>query len=290
MDVITGGEGDDILSGHRITINDDGSVSRDSSYDNDQDTFVFNMGDDNDTIYEYETTLNYRALLQFGEDITPDDITLYRNGLDLVFQVNAEDSVTVFEWFHNTYRRIGQIQFGSGDVLDATDWVNARPVSLTAPGTLAGDTDANTLNGTGGDDIIYGLDGVDVITGGEGDDILSGHLITINDDGSVSRVLSYDNDQDTFVFNLGDDNDTIYERETTLNYRALLQFGAGIDPLNITATQNGDDLVLTVSASDSVTVKDWFSSVNYRIGQIQFDGQPAQDATDFVDNLLNPPE
>ncbi|MGB1060969.1 MAG: calcium-binding protein, partial [Ketobacter sp.] len=76
----------------------------------------------------------------------------------------------------------------------------------------------------------------------------------------------------------------------TLSNRALLQFGAGIAPIGIAATQAGEDLVLTVSASDSVRVKDWFNSANYRLGQIQFDGLPAQDATTFVATLLNPPD
>ena len=290
VDIITGGEGNDILSGYRITVGEDNSVTRYPSYDNDQDTFVFNPGDGNDIIYEYEVTFSNRALLQFGAGIAPADITLYRNGLDLVFQINAEDSVTVFEWFDADQYRIGQIQFGNDDPIAATEWVNAQPVSLQASGILEGDNDANVLTGTGGNDIIYGLDGVDIITGGEGNDILSGYRITVGEDNSVTRYPSYDNDQDTFVFNLGDDNDIIYEYEVSLSNRALLQFGAGITPIGVTATQVGEDLVLTVSASDSVRVKDWFNSANYRLGQIQFDGLPAQDATTFVATLLNPPD
>ena len=289
-DIITGGEGNDILSGYRIIVGEDNSVTRYPSYDNDQDTFVFNPGDGNDIIYEYEVTLSNRALLQFGAGIAPADITLYRNGLDLVFQINAEDSVTVFDWFDADQYRIGQIQFGNDDPIAATEWVNAQPVSLQASGILEGDNDANVLTGTGGNDIIYGLDGVDIITGGEGNDILSGYRITVGEDNSVTRYPSYDNDQDTFVFNLGDDNDIIYEYEVSLSNRALLQFGAGITPIGVTATQVGEDLVLTVSASDSVRVKDWFNSANYRLGQIQFDGLPAQDATTFVATLLNPPD
>ena len=289
-DIITGGEGNDILSGYRIIVGEDNSVTRYPSYDNDQDTFVFNPGDGNDIIYEYEVTLSNRALLQFGAGIAPAGITLYRNGLDLVFQINAEDSVTVFDWFKADQYRIGQIQFGNDDPIAATEWVNTQPVSLQAPGILEGDSDANVLTGTGGNDIIYGLDGVDIIAGGKGNDILSGNRIIVGEDNSVTRSSNYDSDQDIFVFNLGDDNDIIYEYEVSLSNRALLQFGAGITPIGVTATQVGEDLVLTVSASDSVRVKDWFNSANYRLGQIQFDGLPAQDATTFVATLLNPPD
>ncbi|AUM13004.1 calcium-binding protein [Ketobacter alkanivorans] len=77
--------------------------------------------------------------------------------------------------------------------------------------------------------------------------------------------------------------------ETRLAYRALLQFGAGISAGSISASQSGNDLVLTISATDSITVKDWFGSINYRLGQIQFDGEEPQSAQSFVDNLLNPP-
>ncbi|MGB1059177.1 MAG: hypothetical protein ACPGZU_03545, partial [Ketobacter sp.] len=280
-DVIVGGSGSDILSGHKITIDDDSSVTRSVSYDSDQDTIVFNLGDGNDIIYEYEVTLSNRALLQFGTGIAPADITLYRNGLDLVFQINAEDSVTVFEWFKAGQYRIGQIQFGNNDPIAATEWVNAQPLSsndITVTGTDA----SESLIGSTDDDIIYGLDGSDIITGGEGNDILSGYRIIVGEDNSVTRYPSYDNDQDTFVFNPGDGNDIIYEYEVTLSNRALLQFGTGIAPADITLYRNGLDLVFQINAEDSVTVFEWFKADQYRIGQIQFGNDDPIAATEWV--------
>jgi len=78
---------------------------------------------------------------------------------------------------------------------------------------------------------------------------------------------------DTYVFNLGDGKDTIiewgYESRTD-----VLRFGAGISASSLVVSRTGTDLVISVSASDQVTIKDWFRADNYEgysyIEQFQF--------------------
>ena len=290
-DIIIGSTGDDVLSDYVLTINEDGSVSRPTTDDSSIDTFVFNIGDGNDTLYLYEDTYYYRDLLQFTGSISEDDITLYRDGVDLKMVLSETDSVTVSGWFtNNDFHQLGRIQFGNESV-DAKTWVLANFVTLEAPGTLEGTAGIDHLLGTTGKDIIIAGYGKDVIVGDEGDDILSDYVLTVNEDGSVSRQTTDDNSIDTFVFNSGDGNDTLYLYEETYYYRDQLQFGTGITDKSITAEQLDNDLKLTITtieSVDSITIKNWVTHPSYRLGQIQFEGEEPQNAEEFINSLLNP--
>ncbi|MEF9388771.1 hypothetical protein V4890_24615, partial [Ralstonia solanacearum species complex bacterium KE056] len=71
---------------------------------------------------------------------------------------------------------------------------------------------------------------------------------------------------DTYLFNVGDGQDTIsdYGGSAAMGYTTAgddtLKFGAGIDPGAITLARSGNDLVFKVNATDQVTVKDWYVS------------------------------
>ncbi|MEE2732586.1 MAG: calcium-binding protein, partial [Pseudomonadota bacterium] len=234
----------------------------------------------------------YRALLQFGAGISPDDIIVIRDSDDLILEINEEDKVTINNWYQGTqgYHRIGTIQFGSDDPVGASTWINSKPIHFQESGTLEGTIEANILLGTAGVDYIMGYGREDVIEGGEGNDHLSGNRLNIAADGSVSVFGSSDNAVDTFIFNLGDDHDTLYEYNTSAQYQSLLRFGPGIIEDAITVTRSGDDVILEINTEDKVTIHNWFagSAGYYQIGKIQFDGQPAVSAYMFVNSKLNP--
>ena len=72
---------------------------------------------------------------------------------------------------------------------------------------------------------------------------------------------------DTYIFNLGDGKDTIVEYGASNELGTpgpgmddTLQFGAGIAAAALTLSRIGNDLVFTVSATDQVTLKDWYLS------------------------------
>ena len=268
-DTIIGGKGDDKLSDYVLTVNEDGSVSREgSSYDTYVDTFIFNSGDGNDTLYLYEISGN-KDLLLFTDSITEDDISLLRDGNHLKMELSETDSVTVFNWFSNSTYQLGQIQFGSAEPVAAVSWVNNKGFA-SVNSTILGTNASEVLNGSTEDDIIIAGGGKDTIVGGKGDDKLSDHILTVNDDGSVSReTTSYDTYVDTFIFNSGDGNDTLYLYEISGN-KDLLLFTGSITEDDITLYRDGDNLKMVLSDTDSVTVFNWFSNSTYQLGQIQF--------------------
>ena len=116
---------------------------------------------------------------------------------------------------------------------------------------------SDDLSGTNLVDRINGFDGNDTLDAGQGNDIVNGGL------GS-----------DTYVYSIGDGIDIIIE-EGGLD---TLQIKGTILQSNITATQNGLDLVLELPGTDQITVQNWFdSSQDNKIEFIQyFDGADTQ--------------
>src|SRR6185312_15633181 len=91
---------------------------------------------------------------------------------------------------------------------------------------------------------------------------------------------------DTYIFNVGDGQDRITDVSyspadgySTL-YNDTLSFGAGITPASIQFVRSGNDLIFRVSATDQVTVTDWYLSKSNYIERVTFaDGTVWNDAT-----------
>lgn len=119
--------------------------------------------------------------------------------------------------------------------------------------------------GTTGADILYGSDdttiseyifgdaGNDIIIGGKGDDYLDG------DAGS-----------DSYLWRIGDGNDTIYDYDYGTDSNRLF-FAEGIKTSDIVVSQDGYNAVFTHSPSgESVTVENWFADSGYQLSEVQF--------------------
>lgn len=169
-----------------------------------------------------------------------------------------------------TIDQSGQLQFNPGNLFDGLNTGENATVSIrytaqdsaNAPSTgnfvltVAGETDANVINGTNGTNLLFGTEGVDLINalgssdfvfaqggddivnagsgndfvfGGSGKDILRGEAgrdILFGEGGNDTLVGGQGNDQlfggagnDTFVFQRGDGRDTVFD----------FQSGAGSD-------------------------------------------------------------
>ena len=98
INVLVGGLGDDQLTGHRY-----------------QDYYRFNIGDGHDVITDngyLGTHYIYQDRIEFGEGITPEDVTYVRDGDDLVFTYdNGESSIRVINWFVSFEYHIEEIRF-----------------------------------------------------------------------------------------------------------------------------------------------------------------------------------
>ena len=283
-DTLAGGAGDDWLNG---------------GYNN--DTYLFNLGDGNDTIFDARTDASGNAYnssggsdrLEFGEGIDLSDLHWSYDGRDLTISITGSSDTVTIERFNNSNHRIetfvagnesiGLTQLLGGRAGDATDqddtiswtasaiWydggagddnlsvgnhLNNRLYGNVGHDALNGGNAADRLDGGTGNDTLLGNHGHDTLTGGTGDDWLNG---------------GYHND--TYLFNLGDGNDTIFDARTGTSGNVYnssggsdrLEFGEGIDLSELNWSYDGRDLTLSITGSNDTVTIEQFNNSNHRI-------------------------
>ncbi|MHB1014108.1 MAG: putative Ig domain-containing protein [Desulfurivibrionaceae bacterium] len=246
-DRIMGGEGDDILAGGR---------GNDLLYGGGgNDTYVFNLGDGQDTIisHNYDTAGDLDTI-RFGVGITSNDIILVRNGYDLTLTINdTSDQLLINDWYRipDAYSeisyygdRIERLEFADGTIWDAAD-IQSHITLPRIVGTTGNDSlfalsgESAILQGLGGNDYLAGNNGNDILDGGPGDDNLWGAT-----------------GNDTYLFNLGDGQDTIYDYAGA----DTIKFGLGIAADDIIFAISDNDLILGINGtSDQMKIMDWGS-------------------------------
>jgi Ca2+-binding RTX toxin-like protein len=235
-DILTGGLGDDRLEGGLGG-----------------DTYIWNPGDGNDTIYD----LSGKNILAIGEGVTPSEVKLSRTGTsyrDAVLIMPSGERVTVERWFSGSAYQIDEIHFNDGTVWTRQD-VNAMGV------TLEGTAGNDTIAGSDSSDIIYGYEGNDSLKGGSGSDTLIG--------GPGDDLLNGEAGGDTYIWNPGDGNDSIHDLYGT----NVLALGEGIEPHGVKFTRAGTshrDAVFIMPSGERITVEMWFSGAGYQMDVIRF--------------------
>ncbi len=236
-DTLKGGAGSDILTG---------GTGNDALYGGGgSDRYVFNLGDGNDTIYERDSYSSSVDVLAFGQGILPSDITVLRQGNDVVFKLrNGQDSVRISSWLTNS----GELSnaYGVERIVfaDGTEWTVQSLLSngLTTLGTVA-------------DDTIDGWRGKDVIVGGLGNDTLRGAA-----------------GPDVYQFSKGDGQDVIIDSDSTAGTIDAIAF-TDVRSSEITQVERaGSDLIIRYGQGDSVTVRGHYesSTANRRVEAVRF--------------------
>ncbi|MDM1020456.1 calcium-binding protein, partial [Acinetobacter sp. VNK23] len=241
-DTLTGGTGNDYL---------DGGVGN--------DTYIFSLGDGQDTIQSYENNASKLDRIVFDDGIEVADVSLKRQDNDLIVKYSENDQITVKNYFDSngaTAYRIDQIVFADGTVWNV-EVVKAKVLEATAANdVIQGYSSADQLNGLAGNDSLYGYAGNDTLTGGTGNDYL---------DGGVGN--------DTYIFSLGDGQDTIQSYENNASKLDRIVFNAGIEVADVSLKRQDNDLIVKYSENDQITVKNYFDSngaTAYRIDQVIF--------------------
>jgi Ca2+-binding RTX toxin-like protein len=277
-DTLIGNSGDDVLNGN------DGDDTLMGGLGNDllrgaagDDTYIFNLGDGQDTIYDSDGLLGNDKLI-FGEGITVASITVTQSLADLddftIWINGTTDSVVLDEGFASANNGIDQFIFADGTVLTVQQIASLAWTAMTTSGadTINGSGLADTIDGLAGDDVINGLNGNDTLTGGLGNDVLKGG-----------------GGNDTYVFNLGDGQDTIYDYND-LFYTDKLVFGDGITSAMISAVRSSadlDDITLSISGSqDQILLDEAFNDSRYGIDQFIFKDGTVLTRTDVVNLVL----
>ncbi|WP_170566492.1 calcium-binding protein, partial [Ruegeria atlantica] len=199
------------------------------------DTYIYRLGDGNDVISDFSGR-NENDRLVFA-DVNADDVSFSHNaGQDLVITLSNGDTVTVTDHFRNTYNDMELIEFADGTVLDLAA-ITAKAIA--------------DQNGDG-DDVVRGSNGNDTFLGGSGND-------TLNGGGGA----------DTYIYRLGDGNDVISDFSGR-NENDRLVF-ADVNADDVSFSHNaGQDLVITLSNGDTVTVTDHFRNAYNDMELIEF--------------------
>ena len=223
---------------------------------------MFNLGDGQDTISDYEvgTESGKADRIVFGEGIREDDIIITRSGYHMVLEIKGtSDKITVQNQYNNPYYQIENVEFADGTKWTYEDLTKKVHMFIGTDqnNSMGGyDSGANynvneEFYGKAGNDAIYGYTGDDLIVGGRGNDNLQG---------------GYGND--TYMFNLGDGQDTIsdYEVSTESGKADRIVFGEGISATDLYFKKEGNNLKISViGTEDSINVSNYFSNDYYKV-------------------------
>ncbi|MFI3156852.1 MAG: calcium-binding protein [Methylococcaceae bacterium] len=257
-DTLDGGAGNDTLTGNNGNDTLDGGTGNDTLQGGSgNDTYLFNLGGGQDIISDVDSTAGNVDTVRFGVGIAANDIIFSRNGDNLVLSIDGTtDQLKIQNWGYGDYCHIERVEFADGTVWDAA-YLQTRISALPVVGTNGYDdlhswSEANEiLQGMGGNDNLGGGSGNNTLEGGIGNDYLQGGM-----------------GNDTYLFNLGDGQDTIYDSSGNQD---AIQFGAGIAVSDITFSRSGNDLVLSINGtSDQLKIQNWWAGNDYRTERVEF--------------------
>ena len=235
-DFLTGGAGNDTLNG----------LGGD-------DTYVFNLGDGQDYIFDRGRDVWYGVepggydKIQFGVGITAADIDVIQvSWNDIALKVRGtSDRIVIGGMLGTGFAAIEEVRFADGTVWGFADTIAKSQLPTSGDDVIYSGYTPSMLNGAGGNDTLNGSGSNDTLKGGVGNDTLYGNA-----------------GDDTYVFTLGDGQDYIYDRGPDVWYGVApggydnIQFGVGISAADIDVVQiSWNDIALRVrGTSDQIVI------------------------------------
>jgi len=257
-DTLIGGLGDDTLEG--------GSWS---------DTYRYSLGDGADTIIENYSQGSADKLI-LGDGIVAGEVTVTRGTSDrneatLTF-VDGGSILLKYQFRHISGSGVEAIEFADGTKWQRSDLQEAYfdSFDFSQNNIVYGFSDASgdVIDAGAGNDTIYGYSGADTLTGGLGDDYLYG--------GKYS---------DTYIYNLGDGADTIFENYSSGGADKLL-LGAGILASEVgvlRSEENSNDVTLFFKDGGSTFMDQQFWNISDAgVETIEFDDGTVWDKTELA--------
>ena len=271
-DILSGGKGNDDLFG-----------------DEGDDTYIWTLGDGLDTIQDSWG----KSIIQFGEGISPADVTIRSNdgAVELLVNNDVTQGIRISTRYdlqrdespYEVHFKDGTIMNLTNVGLTFTQTDEAEKITGTdfddiiyANGgndTVHAGSGNDIIYGGDGNDNLYGEEGSDIIHGGAGDDYIISDLDNAKDEnwthelygdegndylqGSIGKDilvggtgndnLSGNAGDDTYIYNLGDGFDTIYED----GGNDTITFGQGITLEDLTFRKSGTDLIININGDSS---------------------------------------
>lgn len=292
-DTIYGGDGNDnILTGEGNDYIDGGAGDDTIAAGMGTNIYLFGHGSELDEINifkeSHESTMN---IVQLKEGISVSDILIkkadinsnysldiYINGYSDKFRINNYGMD-----FQNYSAKIDQIKFYDGTIWNLNDIENEILSESLSDFTFVGTSKSEVFVSESGNDIVYGNDGDDTLSGGHGNDHLYG--------GSGNDFLQGDEGEDSYYFELGDGQDTIYAFDQDASRNEILEFGSSIQSSQIILIKSGVDLIFSfVDSTDSVTILNYFSSYDgidgvFALNEVRFSDGSTWNQDDILQNI-----
>jgi Ca2+-binding RTX toxin-like protein len=274
-DTLNGGKGNDVLNGgggNDTYIYNQGDGLDQLTDNSGTDTVSFGTGYSfgNAVIRTEGNTARLRFLDSGGNETTEGmDITLNGNGTSPIEAFSFADGssytlddLLIRSQTTTTGNGSDSIATGRNDDTVTTGNGNDTVRSGTGNDTLNGDNGNDALSGEGGNDTLTGANGDDFLDGGAGNDTLydgNGNDTLIGGKGDDTLYLG--RGANTILFNQGDGHDTLITDPTaTGGGQSRLDLGAGFDRNHLWFSRDHNNLLVNVlNASDSLTLKDWYS-------------------------------
>jgi Ca2+-binding RTX toxin-like protein len=193
------------------------------------DTYLFGVGDGQDTIYDNDSTAGNTDRIVFKPGVLPANVQVVRVGDSLVLRINGTtDQITVTNYFNGGAAgtwQVEQIRFNDG-----TSWDYNTVQGMLASNIVNGTAGADTLLGTALDDQLFGLDGNDTLTGAAGNDLLDG--------GMGNDTMSGGAGNDVYVVNATTDviTELLNEGVDTVRSAVTWTLGSNLENLFLTGT------------------------------------------------------
>ncbi|MFT3858428.1 MAG: calcium-binding protein [Aquabacterium sp.] len=221
-DTLTGNAGDDYMDGG-------GSA----------DTYVYNLGDGNDTIVSNTSGLlsSSADILKFGPGITMADVKMTQEGSTLVVTLSSgRGSIRILNYSTPLEVARTRLVFNDGTQLGSAEIKAIFNTDITTNGDYKeGTASADFYYGAAGDDILNGADGNDTLYGGVGTDFLTG-----------------EGGQNTYYYGRGDGQDFIGVfslAEGTVDQADVLRLGSDITMADLSVTNDAANFLMSIRDS-----------------------------------------
>lgn len=278
-DVLAGGLGNDRLNDYWGNDRFQGNGGNDTIIGGPgNDTYVFNLGDGRDTISDQHN--NYAVAgggydtIEFGPGITWDMLEFSTSGSSFIIEIAGTDDRIVWQnGFGDSNRAMERFLFADGSTRTYAEAVAVLTQGTDGNDVLRDDDNNGLLRGEGGDNSLYGGAGSDRLVGGTGDDYL---------DGSTGN--------DTYVFNLGDGRDTIFDQHSNYAVRSggydTIEFGEGITWEMLSFRRSGADIVIEIpSSGDQIVWKNGYNQSNRSFEELRFADGSSYSYADVVETF-----
>ena len=286
-DTIYGKGGNDTIygySGNDTLIGGKGNDRLEGSYGD--DTYIWNLGDGFDTIYDDNRGNTDNDTIKFGEGISFEDLLFERDGNSLIIHVNNDrtQGISIQDYYSSTYYKVEKLEFADGTIVEtSTIAVTTDRSDALAAQNITGTDNNDTLTGGNFDDTLSGNSGDDVVDGGAGNDTIygdSGNDTLIGGKGNDRLEGSYGDD--TYIWNLGDGFDTIYDDNRGNTDNDTIKFGEGISFEDLLFERDGNSLIIHVNndRTQGISIQDYYSSTYYKVEKLEFaDGTIVETST-----------